>query len=369
MRKLSLAACLVIAAVVVLSSIVAAAPSLDIRKPPVTPNISWTGPPGDPQSTFGQWFKDKATGIEQWRPREFYDNLLGSGGGNASTNAVKGVVNGIVYAGGPGTNILSFGIYATITNDTDTQTGTWDSGNNRHSENLSITYRNEAWMYDVKLTASFAVDANILPALWQSPYRQRTPYIIAQNYDVLAWYCWTPNNPAGKTPYGAYYIPTYDFGLITYGQSVSRTLSFTVPAGLPNTDSRYSAIVASSTGGKDIFLNRTKSLKCSDWIDDLALDSGAAYPPSPPNKASDVSVFHKHEMKPRDWGDAPDGPYPTWAINGGANHIILEGLNLGPPNDIDGEADGQPTANADGDDLNGVPDDEESDNSEGSGHS
>ncbi|MDD5094246.1 MAG: MopE-related protein [Dehalococcoidia bacterium] len=59
-----------------------------------------------------------------------------------------------------------------------------------------------------------------------------------------------------------------------------------------------------------------------------------------------------------DWGDAPDSAaapgYPTLNTNSGANHGIVSGFMLGVQ--IDGEADGQPTANADGDDLNPAAD-------------
>jgi len=58
-----------------------------------------------------------------------------------------------------------------------------------------------------------------------------------------------------------------------------------------------------------------------------------------------------------DWGDAPDGPYPTLAANNGANHLINPIMFLGSA--IDPEPDGQPTGTALGDDNNGVPDDED----------
>jgi len=65
----------------------------------------------------------------------------------------------------------------------------------------------------------------------------------------------------------------------------------------------------------------------------------------------------KHEPEPDyDWGDAPDGPYPTYATSTGAYHII-SGPFMGPT--VDAERDGQPTVQADGDDLNGSPDDED----------
>jgi hypothetical protein len=208
-------------------------------------------------------------------------------------------------------------------------------------------------LYVVKLTASFAVDLDYFPSQWLTPYRDRQPYIIAQNHDQLAWYCWTPGNTILKVPYGGYFVPTWDFGAISNGQSVSRTLNFTVSGtGLPPEDSRH-IVIEESALGQDMFLNRTKSLKVSDWIDNCFLDTGGSYPSG--GKSSDVSVFsHMGPGEYRDWGDAPDSlplsQYPTFAINRGANHIIVEGFCLGTV--VDGEADGQPDGNATGDDNN-----------------
>jgi hypothetical protein len=50
-----------------------------------------------------------------------------------------------------------------------------------------------------------------------------------------------------------------------------------------------------------------------------------------------------------DFGDAPDPPYPTTLANNGASHVIVPGLYLGLG--VDGEPDGQPSADASGDDL------------------
>lgn len=58
-----------------------------------------------------------------------------------------------------------------------------------------------------------------------------------------------------------------------------------------------------------------------------------------------------------DFGDAPDPTYPTLLANNGARHVIDFVTFLG--NFIDAEPDGQPSTNADGDDLNGIPDDED----------
>jgi uncharacterized repeat protein (TIGR01451 family) len=57
-----------------------------------------------------------------------------------------------------------------------------------------------------------------------------------------------------------------------------------------------------------------------------------------------------------DFGDAPDPTYPTLLASNGARHVIVPGgpaLNLGLP---DAEADGQPTAGANGDDNTGIDD-------------
>jgi len=52
---------------------------------------------------------------------------------------------------------------------------------------------------------------------------------------------------------------------------------------------------------------------------------------------------------PLDWGDAPDSTYPTLATNTGASHNILVGGPL-MGGCVDAELDGQPDANASGDD-------------------
>jgi len=66
------------------------------------------------------------------------------------------------------------------------------------------------------------------------------------------------------------------------------------------------------------------------------------------------------EEYPNDFGDAPDSSqvpvYPTLLVNNGAWHVITPGLLLGIA--IDGEPDGQPTSAADGDDNNGVDDED-----------
>jgi len=58
-----------------------------------------------------------------------------------------------------------------------------------------------------------------------------------------------------------------------------------------------------------------------------------------------------------DFGDAPDPTYPTLLGNNGARHLLIpNGIYLG--NAVDQEVNGQPTVNADGDDSNGVDDED-----------
>ena len=58
-----------------------------------------------------------------------------------------------------------------------------------------------------------------------------------------------------------------------------------------------------------------------------------------------------------DFGDAPDRPYPTLIASNGAAHVIDPDVFLGRT--VDPEADGQPSLNADRDDLNPAFDDED----------
>lgn len=73
-------------------------------------------------------------------------------------------------------------------------------------------------------------------------------------------------------------------------------------------------------------------------------------------------LYTEDEQVDLDFGDAPEKPYPTTLANSGANHVInfVYGPWLGDATDFpDPETDGQPTAAADGDDINGGMDDED----------
>ncbi len=68
---------------------------------------------------------------------------------------------------------------------------------------------------------------------------------------------------------------------------------------------------------------------------------------------------HQYAPAPMDLGDLPQGPYPTTVLADGARHALLPINNPTLGATVDAETDGQPSANADGDDLNGLPDDED----------
>lgn len=63
-------------------------------------------------------------------------------------------------------------------------------------------------------------------------------------------------------------------------------------------------------------------------------------------------------LKGLDWGDAP-APYATTSADNGPWHVLIPTDNPTLGTAADEEADGQPSANHDGDDSNGTPDDED----------
>jgi hypothetical protein len=325
-----------------------AGPSLAITKPPVQPGTLMTGPPIDSAARHGQWFID-GQGAETVRTNEFYDDVMG---GQETTRAISGHVSSVQFAiGPPPQTITAFSIEATILNDTGLAME-WSLGSNSHGETLTTAEQYAGPMVDTKLAAEFAiVDLAKLPQPFLSPYRDRQPYIVAENEDQAAWYCWNPDDQnAEHQPKGDYFVPTWDFGTIDPGKSATRSLHFSIPAGLPFTDSRYAAVMQSYMTSNDVLQNRTTSLKISTWIDDIAVDFGNDQEQLP-LRHSDVSVFHNQigvEPELLDFGDAPDPPYPTLLVTNGARHVIVPGVYMGLL--IDPEADGQPDANATGDD-------------------
>lgn len=68
-----------------------------------------------------------------------------------------------------------------------------------------------------------------------------------------------------------------------------------------------------------------------------------------------IDTIVLYESRGLDYGDAPDPPYPTWSAHNGAGHVVGAGVYLGALVDVD--TDGQPTADATGDDANGDDED------------
>ncbi len=73
------------------------------------------------------------------------------------------------------------------------------------------------------------------------------------------------------------------------------------------------------------------------------------------NQTNGETRFTVYIGEGRDYGDAPS-PYPTVREDDGARHVILPGFSLGATVDIN--ADGQPSAGADGDDNDGGDDED-----------
>lgn len=67
-------------------------------------------------------------------------------------------------------------------------------------------------------------------------------------------------------------------------------------------------------------------------------------------------VFNDQQQAPLDFGDAPDPTFPTLVASDGARHSLVSDLRLGAA--VDADPDGQPTADSDGDDNDGMNDED-----------
>lgn len=272
------------------AGVASAAPSLSVRKPPVisgaNPN---TGPAAvDPTAAKGQWFIPVSGGAAQVRSHEFYDNVPGQGGGAWASRAIYGSVASIVYAAGPGTNIMGFTIKATVTNDTNSWSGGWQTSPNSHGEFRATVAPYVGILYRPVIVAEFALHTNAAfppGPVAGTPYTPSPgPRILAMNHNLLGWYCF--NN---VVPTGNYYVPSWTLADIPVGGSSTVSMIFRViDGGLTPADPRYGAIVNSAATGADLLSNRTTSLKISNWLEGVWQDSGAAYTTRPSN----ASVFH-----------------------------------------------------------------------------
>lgn len=283
-----------VGAALLLAGPVLAGPSLPVTKPPLFPVPSWTGPTFDPHAVAGQWFADAAGNVSV-RTHEFYDNVQGFGGGLTGSAAIYGVVSALYF--NPVGGLTGFDITARITND-DGPIGPWEEGINSHGEHVLPGIARQPYrgtLFDTKLTASFADDGVLGnfpgPA---GPYlgSELSQNIYATNYDQLGWYCWTPENPQPDlAPWGGFMVPTWDFGDIPLGASATRILSFGLYTPVGPADPLWGLLNEAYQTKFDMLLNRTTSLKISEYFDALMFDPGTPYP-VPPRHSSDVSVFH-----------------------------------------------------------------------------
>lgn len=295
MMKSSMIGFAVAAVAVCLSQTALASPVLPVTK--TAPSIFFGAPPcgpaADTYAEQGQWFKNVSSGLTDVRTHQFHDEVQanGAGGGSLGAAAITGVAANLVTNPTSG-NLVSFSLRATIANDTPALSAGF-MGTNGFMELRMGASPEEPYtgaLLAARLAVPFAVAAGLAMPTGADQYVDVTPHIVAANHDALAWYGWTPGNEIGGPP-GDYLVPTWDFGDIAPGQSVTRQLDFTVDgAGLPAGDPRFTALSASLAGQSDLLMSRSVAVKTAIWTSPLALDDGSAYP-YPDYLSSDVAVF------------------------------------------------------------------------------
>lgn len=268
-----------------------ASPGLDVRSVgtgPIVPGGALAGPPIDPSTQNGQWFLLNS-GLEDYSTHEFHDNIDGFGGGPINQLAIEGVFAG--YTPGPNGLIGGYNMSVSITNNTPNVNGPWANGANMHGEDrLAPVQPYVGTLYNVRFSAHWADDGNPgnfvvgganLPSSTPttgsaSPGTSNT---IGLNYDSLAWYSYTAQNPGG--PQGSYQVPTWDFGNIPVGQTVTRLLSFHFYDALNPTQ----VVPPSTFLNQDLLIARTNDIKIASYFQDDPVLNGIfdrpiAYPPA-----------------------------------------------------------------------------------------
>ncbi|MCD4695842.1 MAG: hypothetical protein K8S16_06335 [Bacteroidales bacterium] len=145
--------------------------------------------------------------------------------------------------------------------------------------------------------------------------------------------------------YGSGYLNTWmDFNADGDWDDLGEQI-FTGQPLIPGPNSLTFAVPASATSGETFCRFRYSS--------DISLNYTG------PAGDGEVEDYKVTIYDPVDFGDAPDGPYPTLLVNNGARHIIIPGIYLGNLGSVtDAESDGQPDANALGDDNDGNDDED-----------
>lgn len=93
----------------------------------------------------------------------------------------------------------------------------------------------------------------------------------------------------------------------------------------------------------------------TDYV--LVVTAYSTYPFQGPHGNFEINLSGNWGISSTDFGDAPEPVYPTLRASSGASHVLGSGVFLGAT--VDAEPDGQPSADANGDDTNGTTDDED----------
>ncbi|MCK4694517.1 MAG: hypothetical protein KAT74_02080, partial [Candidatus Cloacimonetes bacterium] len=194
--------------------------------------------------------------------------------------------------------------------------------------------------------------------LWQKTFGPGEFYPELVNIGLEGWY----------DPIQGLYLPDGDTECWLYNFYIDPDSAF-FQTGTPDIPVVYWLDMQAQPLVDGFFLGWKISL--DHWNDDAVYGDGfepyqgpwweLRYPIDHPYYPESIDLAFKITTEPYgdslDFGDAPDPNYPTFSASNGANHFIVQGINLGAF--IDGEPDGQPNIDATGDDLVGVPDDED----------
>lgn len=281
------------------------------------PALAPNGPPPDPSAQQGQWFVNVTNGFESANSWELHDS--------DDSLCIRGYVVNILWGSisGGSTNIAGFTILATVSNALVLAAPAAAAATNSHFE-VQVPPQPQflGWMRNTRLVAEFAVAetgpggppfvgiAPSMPGLgppyYYDPQAGSQYTIEAQNEGFAAWYCFqAPQPPYPNNPPGAYYVPAWQLGDVPPGGTAQVLMDFRIkaygggPAEMPSSDIRHSVIRHSFMNASDVLYNRGESLKISEWIDLILVDSGSLIHSIPAEGqepieyiyASDASVF------------------------------------------------------------------------------
>lgn len=253
------------------------------------------GPPSDPNANNGQWFRSVGTNglaVDDFRTHEFHDNIATAGGGplpnsGSGSLAIEGYFGGWI-PGGPG--VIGYTMNVSITNNSHLWTGTpFAEQSTQHGERRIAPWQPYSGvMQDVRFVSHWA--STYSPGQFQvgGPHiastitaggaaNPGTSNTYAANSDATAWYCWSVNNPNNSgQPQGDYQVAAWDFGTISVGQTVTRTLTFMFYNGI-----NAAQVPPTPTG--DLLIARSNDIRVASFFQDDPVmwginDPGTAYP-------------------------------------------------------------------------------------------